>query len=126
MTSEALHDDTTSGHPLARFADALEALLDDASAGNAWTMTPDELQVVLPRLTRAKARLVEVELRVLAQADRQSIGSDAGATDTAAWWAHAPGQRVPAARAAATLAQRLDDDRHHITRAALAEGRVQP
>ncbi len=33
-------------------------------------MTPAELQQVLPRLTRAAARLAEVELRVLAQADR--------------------------------------------------------
>src|SRR3954449_883255 len=125
MTSRALQD-TTSGHPLARFAHALERLLDDARGISAWTMTPAELQTVLPRLTRAKARLAEVELRVLAEADRHSVGSDVGATDTPAWWAHVTGQRVPAARAAVALAQRLEDDRHQATRQALAQGRVQP
>src|SRR3954471_6149344 len=123
MTSRALQD-TTSGHPLARFAHALERLLDDASGSSAWTMTPAELQTVLPRLTRAKARLAEVELRVLAEADRHSVGSDVGATDTPAWWAHVTGQRVPAARAAVALAADLDDDRHHATASALGSGQV--
>src|SRR3954467_3582699 len=125
--SSGLHHDYGTGHahPLVGFADALEALLDDARAGNAWTMPPAELQAVLPRLTRAKARLTEVELRVLAEADRHAVGSDVGATDTPAWWAHVTGQRVPAARAAVALAQRLEDDRHRATRQALAQGRVQ-
>src|SRR4051794_26593569 len=124
--SSATLDPGASGHPLVRFADALEALLDDASVGNAWTMTPAELQAVLPRITRAKARLAEVELRVLAEADRHSVGSDVGATDTPAWWAHVTGQRVPAARAATALAQALDDDTHEVTRSAMAAGRIQP
>src|SRR3954452_1784248 len=126
MSTGLRHDETTSGHSLVGFADALEALLEDASAGNAWTMTPAELQAVLPRLTRATARLTEVELRVLAEADRHAVGDDVGATDTPAWWAHVTGQRVPAARAAVAMAQRLDDDRHQATRQALAQGRVQP
>src|SRR3954451_19987937 len=126
MSTGLLHDDTSSGHPLVGFADALEALLEDAGVGNAWSMTPAELQAVLPRITRAKARLTEVELRVLAEADRHAVGSHVGATDTPAWWAHVTGQRVPAARAAVALAQRLDDDLHQATRQALAAGRVQP
>ena len=127
MSSAPLHHGRgASGHPLVQFADALEALLDDAVAGNAWTMTPTELQTVLPRLTRAKARLTEVELRVLREADRHSVGDDIGATNTPAWWAHATGQRVPAARASAALAARLDHESQEPTRTALAEGRLRP
>ena len=109
-------------HPLVRLVDELEALLDDHAQGNAWSLTPNELQTLLPRLTRAKARLNEVELRVLREADRHSVGSDVGATNTPAWWAHATGQRVPTARAAAHLAKALDD--HEATAAALSAGTV--
>jgi len=127
MSSAPLHPGRgASGHPLVRFADALEALLDDAASGNAWSMSTVELEAVLPRLTRAKSRLAEVELRVLREADRHSVGDDVGATNTPAWWAHATGQRIPAAHAAVDLAKRLDDSRHEATRSALAAGRVQP
>jgi hypothetical protein len=113
-----------TGHPLVRAVGALEALLDETGTANAWTMTPSELQDVLPRLTRAKARLAEVELRVLHEADRHAVGDDVGATNTPAWWAHMTGQRVPAARGAAKLAERLDQDAHHATRTALAAGQL--
>ena len=113
-----------TGHPLVRFTEALEALLDDAGAANAWTMSPAELQAMLPRITRARARLDEVELRVLREADRQSVGDTVGAADTPAWWAHVTGQRPAAAKGTARLASRLDDDNHATTRSALAAGRV--
>jgi hypothetical protein len=87
-----------TGHPLVRFTEALEALLDDGGGANAWTMTPAELQAMLPRITRARARLDEVELRVLREADRQSVGDAVGAADTPAWWVHVTGQRPAAAK----------------------------
>ncbi|HET6167709.1 MAG TPA: DUF222 domain-containing protein [Marmoricola sp.] len=110
-------------HPLVALTAALESALDDAAEAGAWSMASGELQEVLPRLTRARNRLAEAELRVLRAADRHSVGDDAGATDTPAWWAHVTGQRIPAARAAATLAQRLEVG-HEAVRAALSEGRV--
>jgi hypothetical protein len=113
-----------TGPALVRCVDALESLLDDMGEANAWSLTCAELQDLLPRLTRAEARLAEVGLRVLREADRQSVGADVGATNTPAWWAHVTGQRVPAARAAARLAERLDEG-HEVARAALAAGRVQ-
>jgi hypothetical protein len=113
-----------TGHPLVAFADAVDSLLDAAGEANAWTMTPAELRALLPRLTRASARLEEVELRVLREADRQSVGDDVGATITPVWWAHVTGQRIPAAHGAVKLAAELDDDSHAATRAALAQGRV--
>ena len=106
-----------------RLADALESALDDATGAGAWTMTPGELQAVLPRLTRARSRLVAAELRVLREADRHCVGEDLGASDTPAWWAHVTGQRIPAARAAVALAERLDID-HEPIRRALGSGRV--
>src|SRR3954451_6191435 len=114
-----------AGHALIRFVEDLETLLDAAGAASTWTMTPAELRSVLPRLTRARARLAEVELRVLREADRHSVGDDIGATNTPAWWAHLTGQRVPAAHGLVKLAGKLDDDLHSATRAALATGRVQ-
>ena len=124
--SSGLVDDhhTTPGHPLARFVDALETLLDDTATANAWTMTPSELRAVLPRITRAGSRLDELELRVLREADRQSVGDDVGATNTPTWWAHTTGQRAAAANGAAKFAARLDDDSHVATRVAVSQGRV--
>jgi hypothetical protein len=95
-------------HPLVALTDALESVLDDAGGVSAWTMSPAELQAVLPRITRARNRLAEVELRVLRKADRNDVGEDVGATNTPAWWAHVTGQRIPAARAVAALAEQLD------------------
>ena len=40
-------------------------------------------------LRRQRARLEELELRVLVQADRDQVGADSGATSTPAWLAHA-------------------------------------
>jgi hypothetical protein len=128
--SSGLLDDTATGfgapvvHPLVRFTEALDGLLDDTIHAAAWTMSPAELQRVLPRLTRAAARLAEVELRVLHAADTASVGDDVGATNTAHWWAHVTGQRIPAARSATVLAEKLDGG-HEAVRTALAAGRVQ-
>jgi hypothetical protein len=115
---------TPTEPPLVQFVGALESLLDAAGDAAAWSLTAAELQELLPRLTRAEARLAEVGLRVLREADRHSVGADAGATDTPAWWAHVTGQRVPVARGVAHLAELLDGH-HEVTRAALARGSLQ-
>jgi len=112
-----------TAHALVRFTEDLASLLDEAGGASAWSLTPAELEEVLPRLTRLEARLTEVRLRVLREADRASVGDDVGATNTPAWWAHVTGQRVPAARVAAALAEALDAG-HEPVRTALAAGRV--
>jgi hypothetical protein len=127
--SSGVLDDQAAGfgvpgvHPLVRFVAALESQLDEVADAAAWTMTPTELEAVLPRLTRAAARLAEIELRVLGAADRNDVGDDVGATSTPHWWAVATGQPIPAARAAAVLAEQLESG-HETTRTALAAGRV--
>jgi hypothetical protein len=127
--SSGLLDDHAAGfglpavHPLVRFVGALESLLDDVTDAAAWTMSTAELQQVLPRLTRAAARLTDIELRTLRAADAAAVGADTGATNTAHWWANVTGQRIPAARAATTFAEKLDAG-HEPVRTALAEGRL--
>jgi hypothetical protein len=115
--------DASAAHPLLALADALEDLLTKATDAPTWSMTPADLQDVLPRLTRVRSRVAEVELRVLAEADRAGVGDDVGSTNTPAWFAHVTGQRVPTARAAAALAEQLDTG-HAPTREALSAGRV--
>ncbi|HEX2894486.1 MAG TPA: DUF222 domain-containing protein [Marmoricola sp.] len=110
-------------HPVGRFVAGLEELLDEVGPAPAWTMSPSELGDALPRLTRLQARLAEVVLRVLREADRQQVGDDVGATNTCAWWAHVTGQRVPVAQGLTKLADALDDG-HAPTQEALAAGRV--
>ena len=127
MSSELIDNDfgAPAEHPLVALAGALESLLDSGRGAAAWTLTPAELQVLLPRLTRLKSRLGELELRVLREADRLSVGDDVGATNTPAWWAHVTGQRVPVANGLTKLAATLDDDAHQTTREALAAGQIQ-
>ena len=125
MSSGLITGEDLAAHPLLGFLDALEGLLDDAASGNAWTMTPNQLAQALPRLTRAKARLTEVELRVLVEADRHDVGDETGHTTTPHWWAHATNQPKPAAINALRLARALDSS-HEPTRAALASGVVLP
>lgn len=111
-------------HPLVGFTEDLEALLGEVDQSPAWTLSSAQLQDLLPRLTRVRNRLAEVELRVVREADRADVGDDVGATNTPAWWAHVTGQRVPTAHGLTRLAARLDDPTHQATRDALATGRV--
>lgn len=111
-------------HPLVAFAEDLETLLGEVGQTPAWTLSPGDLRDLLPRLTRLRARVAEVELRVAREADRANVGDDIGATNTPAWWAHLTGQRVPAAHGLTRLAARLEDPTHQTTRDALAAGRV--
>lgn len=111
-------------HPLVGFTEDVEALLGEVGESPAWTLSTNDLRELLPRLTRVRARLTEVELRVAREADRASVGDDVGATNTPAWWAHATGQRVPAALGLTRLAERLDDPAHQASREAFADGRV--
>lgn len=109
-------------HPIARFVGHLEDLLDEDGAAPAWAITPSDLGDALPRLTRLQARLTELVLRVLREADRQQVGDNVDATNTPAWWAHTTGQRVPVAQGLTKLAEALDG--HTPTQEALAAGRV--
>ncbi len=75
----------------------IEELLDELVEQSTCSMQDEETRATLVRLTRARHRMAELELRVAAHGEKNRIGDDSGATSTANWWAHA----TKATRAAA-------------------------
>ncbi len=74
---------------MVRFAGSLHGALDRLADTPTWSMSPAEQREALVELARAEARVVELRLRVLVDADRNQVGADSGATSTPAWLAHA-------------------------------------
>jgi hypothetical protein len=66
-----------------RFAESLSRALDRLAETPAWSMSQAEQREALVRLRRERARLQELELRVLVAADRNEVGADSGATSGA-------------------------------------------
>jgi len=110
-------------HQLVAFARAVEDALDRVAGTPAWSMTPEEQRETLLRLDRAKARLAELDMRVLVSADRNQVGADSGATSTAAWLSHQTQRTRARCSASVRLATELDES-FTATRDALREGRV--
>lgn len=110
-------------HPVLALAHAVDDAYDRLGDVPAWAMSTQEQRETLVVLNRVKAKAAELELRVLAAADRNAVGSDSGSTSTAAWLAHETKQTRPRCSAAARLAGELDVS-FPATRAALAAGRV--
>ena len=71
--------------PVHRFAGAAAAALDRVASAPAWGMRPVEQAETLVELTVLAARVEELRWRVLAAADRNDLGTEDGATSTAAW-----------------------------------------
>ncbi|CAN5338779.1 HNH endonuclease signature motif containing protein [soil metagenome] len=105
------------------FVAALGAALDGLSGAPAWSMTPVEQRSTLRALRRQRARLEELELRVLVAADRNEVGAESGATSTASWLADATGSTRASCFQAVHLAHALDED-FGATHEALAAGEI--
>src|SRR4051794_27048988 len=112
-----------SHHPVLRFLDSLSRGLDALAQTPMWSMTPAEQARVLVASRAQRTRLAELELRVLVAADRNSVGSEAGATSTAAWLAVATGSTRAACFREVRLAHALDGE-FAATRSALAAGTI--
>ncbi len=112
-----------TAHPVVRFLDSLSSALDRLADAPLWSMTPEEQRHSLVAMRRQRARLEELELRMLAQADRDQVGAESGATSTPAWLAHETKTGPAARHADLHLATKLEDT-FHATRAALAEGGI--
>lgn len=110
-------------HPVTSFVSSLSRALDRVADVSGWTMTPDEQRHALVELRRQRARLEELELRVLVAADRNDVGGEVGATSTAAWLADATGSSRIACFRDVHLAHALDEE-FEATRAELAAGRI--
>ena len=70
-------------HTVARAVARLGEVLDEVADASVWSMDPDETRSTLVELTRASARLAELELRVAAHAESIEVGEATGATSTA-------------------------------------------
>ena len=114
---------TTLEHPIATFATRLHTVLDTLIDTPAWSLPTHEQGTVAIDLARARARLDEVFLRVLAAADRSDVAAGTAATSTAAWLSAATRAPIGAARADVALATALDTG-HGATREALAAGAI--
>ncbi len=99
---------TRSGHPIAMLTARLHDDLDSITDTATWSLNPAETRDLLVQLTRATARLAEVESRIFTHADAVEAGVSTGATSTATWLAHATKLTRPAAARKASLAKALD------------------
>jgi len=106
-----------------RLTDSIGRGLDAVAEVPAWSMTAEEQREALVTLRRERIRLHELELRVLAEADRGNVGEDSGATSTAAWLAHETKTTRSAAYRDVHLAHALDVE-FAATRAAMADGAI--
>ena len=88
-----------------------------------WSMTPDETAANLAVLAALRNQVHELELRHLQHAERLDLGPNAGATDTASWWANATRQTKRTAHHRMALATALDRD-HEAVRDAMTAGSV--
>ncbi len=108
-------------HPLVRTVAMLEDALDVVGDVPCWGLSDDETAAALTRLHRIEARVHELRLRLVAQADSRDLRLASGAASTTAWLA---GEQRTSRRAAGTdirLAADLDRRREHV-RTALARG----
>jgi hypothetical protein len=87
-----------------------------------WSMTAVEAGETLVMLTRARAQLDELLMRVLRHAAMVGTGLEAGATSTTNWWSHATRTTRAEAHRVARLAGGLE--RHESVRVALAAGSI--
>src|SRR5690349_18551172 len=113
----------TEAHPIAAAVARIHTELDDLTEVSGWSLTGPELAETLTSLGVLRNRVAELELRVARQADRVGLGTVAGATDTASYWANVTRQTKRDAKRRAALAALLDHD-HEPVRTAMAAGLV--
>src|SRR4029079_13568998 len=110
-------------HPVAALVARLHADLEQLGDPRLWTMSEHELAETLAAVAALRHRFTELELRVATQADHLDIGAQAGAADTASWWANQTRQTKRDTKRRLALATALDHD-HEPVRDAMAAGQV--
>ncbi len=122
MTAAAL-DPSHPAHPVATVVASVRAELRSVSGTPVWSMTAAETGSALVEVTRLKAQVAQLELRLLSHAERVEVGSEVGATSPANWLAHQTRTTRPAVHRAARLARRLEEA-HREVDTALADAAV--
>ena len=110
-------------HPIVACASDIRASLKGVASVNPTFMTTDDKATALGELVRAEAQLVELRLRVLADAGDLAVAT--AARDAAGWLARMTRTRFADARADLVLATALDRE-HPVLAAAMREGDVDP
>ena len=113
---------TTPRHAISRATEAIHHQLDTVADASLWSMDPAETAKTLQALTRAAARLAELEARVAGHADTLQVGSETGATSTAHWWATVTRQTKPTTLRKIALARALGSGDHEPVRQGLVAG----
>ena len=98
--------DDTGQHPVTSTIAAVSQQLHDVADLGLWTLRPAETETNLTALARLRHQITELELRHAQHADRLDLGAEAGASDTAAWWANQTRQTKRDAKRRLELAQR--------------------
>jgi hypothetical protein len=109
-------------HPVSSVVASVRAELGSVAGTRVWSMPPEELGSTLVEVTRLQAQVSQLQLRLLAQAERVGVGQEVGATSAANWLAHQTRTTRPAVHRAARLAESLES--HPEVDAALAAAEV--
>ncbi|WP_300406080.1 HNH endonuclease signature motif containing protein [Nocardioides sp.] len=115
-------DGTGTGHPVLVCLDALEAELDAIKDAPAWSLSAEETEAAIARLSADLARLSEVETRLLGQAESLDLPGQLGASSLSAWLARTTRMTKGEAGRHTKLAKSLSA--HEPTREAVARGDV--
>ncbi len=115
--------DDTGQHPVTSTIAAISQQLHEVADLGLWTLRPAETETNLTALAQLRHQITELELRHAHHADRLDLGAQAGAADTAAWWANQTRQTKRDAKRRLALANALDHD-HEPVQDAMAAGRV--
>ncbi|GGU35781.1 DUF222 domain-containing protein [Nocardioides albus] len=110
-------------HPVLEAVAAITTRLEQVAEANPTFMATSEKAATLVEIARAKARLVELELRVIAAAD--DVAAESAARDVAAWLHHHTHQRPEDLRADLRLARALYRT-YHLVAAAMRAGVCNP
>ena len=110
-----------AGHPILAAASDIRATLKGVAGANPTFMSTSDKAAALRELVAAEAQLVELRLRVLA--DAGDLADSSGERDAAGWLAHHTRTRFADARADLTLAGVLDRERA-VLAAGMREGAV--
>jgi hypothetical protein len=84
--------------------------LDRVGKAPLWSLTPAEERDALVGLGQVITRLQALQLQVWIQAERDGAGTDAGATSTAAWYAHRTRTTRTTARCLQRFGQAVDEE----------------
>lgn len=113
----------SAAHPVDTAITAVETALAGVVDTPTWSMSTEVLAADLARLSQVAARVAELELRLVAQAEHSGVAGDRGAASTYAMWSTTTHQTRPTTKRRQKLATALDGARW-LTREAMGRGEV--